>query len=51
MGSYTAVLFALGMIDRLKDLVDAAHDLAGRQFEEEKLPQRVRRKSSAVKKS
>jgi len=42
IGGYAAVLFVLGMTDRLSDLVDAAHDLTGRQLEEEKLPQRVR---------
>ncbi|MBF5058812.1 helix-turn-helix domain-containing protein [Candidatus Neptunochlamydia vexilliferae] len=42
MGSYAAVLFALGMVDRLSDLVDAMHDVMGRQLEDEKLPKRVR---------
>ena len=42
IGGYSAVLFVLGMTDRLRDLVDAVHDLTGRQLEEERLPQRVR---------
>ena len=42
IGNYATVLFVLGMIDRLRDLVDANHDLTGRQLEEERLPQRVR---------
>jgi transcriptional regulator with XRE-family HTH domain len=42
IGGYAAVLFVLGMTDRLSDLVDAVHDLTGRQLEEERLPQRVR---------
>ena len=42
MGGYASVLFALGMTDRLGDLVDASHDLTGRQLEEENLPKRVR---------
>ncbi|MBA3751600.1 helix-turn-helix domain-containing protein [Candidatus Dependentiae bacterium] len=42
MGGYSAVLFVLGMTDRLSNLVDSIHDLTGRELEEEKLPQRVR---------
>ena len=42
LGSYACVLFALGMHDRLADLVDARHDLTGRQLEDERLPKRVR---------
>ena len=42
IGGYAAVLFVLGMANRLSDLVDAAVDLTGRQLEDEKLPQRVR---------
>lgn len=43
MASYAAVLFALGLTDRLRDLADANHDLVGRSMEEENLPKRVRR--------
>ena len=42
IGGYVAVMFVLGMIDRLNDLVDGVHDLLGRRLEDEKLPQRVR---------
>mgnify|MGYP003335662871 CR=1 FL=1 len=42
MGAYSAVLFVLGMTNRLSDLVDTVHDSIARQFEEENLPQRVR---------
>jgi len=42
IGAYSAVLFVLGMTARLGELVDAVHDLTGRQLDEEKLPKRVR---------
>ncbi len=42
IGGYSSVLFVLGLTNRLSDLVDAVHDLTGRQLDEEKLPQRVR---------
>ena len=42
MGGYAAVLFVLGMVDRLSDLVDAIYDVTGRQLVDEKLPQRIR---------
>ena len=42
IGGYVAVLFVLGMLDRLSDLVDARHDVTGRQLQDEQLPQRVR---------
>lgn len=42
MGGYAAVLFVLGMQERLNDLVDSVHDLIGRRLEDEKLPQRIR---------
>ena len=42
IGSYAAVLFVLGMLDKLGSVVDAIQDVAGRQLEDEKLPQRVR---------
>jgi transcriptional regulator with XRE-family HTH domain len=42
IGGYASVLFVLGMINRLSDLVNSAHDLVGRRLEDEKLPQRVR---------
>ena len=42
LGGYASVLFVLGLTDRLHDLVDANHDLVGRQLEEESLPKRIR---------
>ena len=42
IGNYATVLFALGMVERLADLADATHDAAGRELEEEQLPQRIR---------
>jgi transcriptional regulator with XRE-family HTH domain len=42
IGGYSAVLFVLGMVNRLGDLADAVHDLTGRELDEENLPQRVR---------
>jgi hypothetical protein len=42
IGNYAAVLFALGLVDRLADLADATHDRVGRELEEEQLPERVR---------
>jgi DNA-binding XRE family transcriptional regulator len=42
MSGYAAVLFVLGMVDRLGDLVDSVHDVTGRQLADENLPQRVR---------
>lgn len=41
-GNYASVLFVLGMIDRLNELVDGKHDLLGRRLEDEELPKRVR---------
>ena len=42
MGAYAAVLFVLGVNDRLGDVIDGAHDFIGRRVEDEKLPKRVR---------
>lgn len=41
-GGYASVLFVLGLTDQLEGLVDANHDLIGRQLEEEALPKRIR---------
>ncbi len=48
-GNYATVLFALGMTARISDLVDANHDLTGRQLEEENLPKRIRIKTKKKK--
>jgi hypothetical protein len=41
IGSYPTVLFAMGMADRLADVVDSKNDPVGLQLEEENLPQRI----------
>ena len=43
MGTYTTVLFALGMAERLADLADPKNDAVGMALEEEHLPKRIRR--------
>ena len=52
LGTYAAVLFALGMLDRLRDLASAKTDEVGLALEEEHLPKRIdirpRRKKGAV---
>ena len=44
IGGYAAVLYVLGMTDRLSDIADATHDFTGRRLYEERfnLPKRVR---------
>jgi hypothetical protein len=42
IGSYTTVIFVLGMADRVADLVDPKNDPVGLQLEEENLPKRIR---------
>src|SRR5438067_3334698 len=42
IGNYAAVLFALGLVDRVANLADAARDTVGRELEEEQLPERIR---------
>jgi len=42
IGNYATVLFALGLVERLADLADVAHDAVGRELEEEQLPERIR---------
>jgi transcriptional regulator with XRE-family HTH domain len=46
MGAYAAVLFSLGLTDRLRDIADANYDTVGRMLEEEHLPKRIRLKKS-----
>ena len=43
LGSYAKVLFSLGMIERLADLVDVRHDKIGLELEVEQLPKRIRK--------
>ena len=42
VSSYLSLIFALGMIDRVEDLVDSRHDITGLELEEEQLPKRIR---------
>lgn len=42
IAGYAAVLFVLGMVNRLGDVVDVARDLVGLRIEDERLPKRVR---------
>ena len=42
IGNYVAVLFALGLVNRVADLADPTHDTVGRELEEEHLPERIR---------
>jgi transcriptional regulator with XRE-family HTH domain len=42
IGNYVAVLFALGLVNRVADLADLTHDTIGRELEEEQLPERIR---------
>ena len=41
MSSYTAVIFALGLIDRLSDAFDARHDAVGLGLEAEQMPKNI----------
>ena len=49
LGGYASVLFVLGLTYRLNDLMDANHDLIGRDLEEEALPKRVHLSGSTRK--
>lgn len=42
LGAYAKVLFILGMIGRLAELVDSASDELGLELETENLPKRIR---------
>src|SRR5579864_6477725 len=42
LGAYAKVLFTMGLIQRLADLVDVRFDTLGLGLETEKLPQRIR---------
>ena len=45
IGVYATVLFVLGMLGRLAEIADPAHDAVGMHLEEENLPQRIRHAS------
>lgn len=47
IGTYTTVLFVLGLADRLAGLAEASTDVVGLELEEERLPQRIRRPRKA----
>ena len=47
VGAYAAVLFTLGLISHLADMVDVKYDKLGQILETEHLPQRVRHKKRA----
>lgn len=42
LGAYATLLFTMGMINRLADLVDQKHDAIGLELEAESLPKRIR---------
>lgn len=44
LGTYATVLFVLGRIDRLSELADIRYDPVGLELDEERLPQRIRRR-------
>ncbi len=44
LGNYATVLFILGLINRLTELVDISHDNLGQDLEDENLPQRIRKR-------
>ncbi|HXR75391.1 MAG TPA: hypothetical protein VN737_05415 [Bryobacteraceae bacterium] len=50
IGNYAAVLFALGLVERLAGIADAAEDRVGRELEEEQLPERIRLSRPTAKK-
>lgn len=49
LGGYAAVLFVLGLTNRLQDMADAAHDLTGRELADEALPKRIYSKRGGKK--
>lgn len=48
IGIYATVMFVLGLAPRLAELADVRSDEVGLQLDEERLPQRVRKKTSAL---
>ena len=45
IAAYASIVFTLGMLNALKDLLDARHDIIGHQLDEERLPQRIHHKN------
>lgn len=50
MGIYATVIFCLGMINKVADLIDISQDELGQALEEEQLPKRIRYPKTNVKK-
>jgi transcriptional regulator with XRE-family HTH domain len=46
LGIYATILFILGLSDRLATLADASTDATGLALDEERLPQRIRRRKT-----
>ena len=42
LGAYVTVIFVLGMIHKLRDLLDIKNDSIGLELDEEQLPKRIR---------
>jgi transcriptional regulator with XRE-family HTH domain len=42
LGIYVSVIFVLGMIDKIYDLLDISEDSVGKILDEKRLPKRVR---------
>lgn len=50
LGGYAAVLFVIGLTDRLASLADITHDLTGRELADEELPKRIHYQQALQKK-
>ena len=46
LGNYAMTLFVLGLADRLEDLADVRKDATGLELDEERLPERIRQRST-----
>ncbi len=42
IGSYSSVLFSLGMVKQLENIANISNDTIGQMLEEERLPKRIR---------
>lgn len=51
LGTYATILFVLGMIDRLADIVSLPNDFTGQSLEDETLPLRIRLPKPSLRKS
>lgn len=49
IGVYANALFALGLVEHLGMVADRAHDEVGQALDDERLPQRARRRSTSRK--